>query len=886
MLGAGGMGQVFRARDAKLGREVAVKVLPEDFSRDKERLARFEREARLLASLNHPNIATLYGVDESDGKPFLVMELIEGETLAARIARGPIPVEEVIRLSIQIAEGLEAAHEKGVIHRDLKPANVKVTRESKVKLLDFGLARTDAVERREAPQDLSHSPTMTRSGTALGVILGTAAYMSPEQARGTPVDKRSDIWAFGVLLFEMLTGTQLFRGETVSDTLAAVLKSEPGWNLLPGETPARVRTLLQRCITRDPHERLRDIGEARVALSAVGGAEPQAGSPSALKAALIAAALGLAAGAAAVWSVGMGRKTAAEVRTVSRFSVSLPSDAPFWLDQFNNSNLSISRDGHQMVYGAGKRIGPEARQLYLRRLDDLAIRALPETDDAFSQFFSPDGTWIAFFSADGMLKKVSLAGGRPVVLARDLSNTDWMMGSWSDDGRIVFDSYDAGLRIVPAAGGSVTTLTTPSGEWHLDPQVLPESDAVLYTVQAVSNVRVEAISLDGKNRKTILENASHARYLASGDLLFMRDGGLMVAPFERDRVEITGPAGSVPLEVAVDHPNQSAPVPQMAISLDGTLVYVPGSAESQRTSTLVWVDRRGSVEEQGTVPFGVPHFNLSPDGARIAVTGRDAGRACVDLYDLPRKTSTRFLERDVDYPSGAIFSVDGRRMFYGRWDTERSELWWQPVDGSGGPERVLSVPGLWLAPWSVSPDGRFLTFNVADMSSSTDVWVADLEARVEPRARPFVATTDVEFSAVFAPDGRSIAYTANESGQWNIYVRRFPEGDRKLRVSVDGGLYPQWSRDGRELFYQSPDGSQLMTVSVHNNSGLSFGEPRVLFEGPYLRSLDGGLSYAVSPDASRFLMVRKSNIHPLRSTELVVVQNWFEELKRLVPTSK
>jgi serine/threonine-protein kinase len=813
------------------------------------------------------------------------MELVPGETLAERIARGPLRVEECLGIFRQIAEALEAAHEKGIIHRDLKPANIIVSSDGRVKVLDFGLAKSVEVDGQLS--DLSKSPTRTREGTEHGIILGTAAYMSPEQARGTPVDKRSDIWAFGVVLFEMLTGKQLFRGETASDTLAAVLKTEPNWNLLPTETPVRVRELLRRCLTRDPHERLRDIGEARVALSAVGGAGPQAGAAhSVSKAVLIAAALGVAAGAAALWRIGLGHNTAVEARTVSRFSLSLPSDAPFWLDQFNNSNLSISRDGHRVVYGAGKRIGPDGRQIYLRRLDDLNIRALPETDDACSQFFSPDGTWIAYFSVDGMLKKVSLAGGRPVILARDLSNTDWMMGSWSDDGRIVFDSYDAGLRVVPAAGGSVTTLSTPSGEWHLDPQVLPESDEVLYTVQAVSKIRIESISLDGKNRKTILENASHARYLASGHLLFMRDGGLMVVPFDRNRVEITGPARSVPLEVTVDHPNLSAPVPQMAIALDGTLVYVPGSAESQRTSTLVWVDRRGSVEEQGPVPFAVPHFNLSPDGERIAVTGRDAGKAYVDLYDLSRKTSTRFLERDVDYPTGAIFSVDGRRMFFGRWDTQRSELWWQPVDGSGGPERVLSVPGLWLSPWSVSPDGRFLTFNVSDVSSSTDVWVADLEATTEPRARPFVATPDIEFSAVFAPDGRAIAYSSNESGQWNIYIRRFPEGDRKVRVSVEGGLYPQWSRDGRELFYQSPDGSKLMTVSVQKNNGLSFDDPRVLFEGPYLRSLAEGLSYAVSPDASRFLMVRKPNVHPLRSFELVVVQNWFEEIKQLVPTNK
>ena len=514
------------------------------------------------------------------------------------------------------------------------------------------------------------------------------------------------------------------------------------------------------------------------------------------------------------------------------------------------------------------------------------MRALPETEGGFNPFFSPDGAWIAFFSADGMLKKLSLAGGRPLVLARDLPNSPWMLGSWSDDGRIAFDTINGGLRVVPVDGGTVTALTAASGEWHLDPQILPHSDVVLYLAQVLNRLRIEAISLGGKKRKTLLDNASHARYLASGHLLFMRDGGLMIAPFDKDRVEVTGPAISVPLEVGIDHPNQSAPVPQMAVALDGTLVYVPVAPGSLRSSTLVWVDRRGTVEEVATLPFASPLFCLSPDGARITVAGREAGSARIDLYDLSRKAATRLIEENIDWVTAPAFSPDGRRLLFGRWNTERSELLAQPVDGSAVAERILSLPGLWLAPSSVSPDGRFVAFEVVDMKSGGDVWIADLQAKQEPRAHPFLATGGSEFSATFSPDGRFIAYSSDETGDFNIYVRRFPEGDAKTRVSTEGGLGAQWSRDGTELFYQAAGGRKLMVVSVREEGGLSFGEPRVVFEGPYLTSIDAGPSYAVSPDARRFLMTRQPNVWPTRASELVVVQNWFEDVRRLTASAR
>ena len=435
--------------------------------------------------------------------------------------------------------------------------------------------------------------------------------------------------------------------------------------------------------------------------------------------------------------------------------------------------------------------------------------------------------------------------------------------------------------MIPATGGAVTTLTRLSTEWHEDPQVLPGSDVVVYHARAVSRVRIEAISLDGKRRKPILENASRPRYLASGHLLFMRDGGLMVAPFDKGRLEITGPVVPVPLEVAVDSPLAAAPVPQLAVSSEGTLVYVPFPAESLRSSTLVWVDRKGAVEDVGTLPFAHPFFALSPDHGRLAVSGRERGNARIDLYDLSRRASTRLVEREVDWPTGPVFSRDGRRLFVGNSEMERSELLSLPVDGGGKAERVLTVPGLILTPTSVSADGRFVAFYVFDKKSSGDVWIADLEGQEGQRARPFLVGPDHAYGATFSPSGRLLAYTSSESGENHVYVRRFPEGDAKTRVSIEAGQDPQWSQDGTELFYQSPDGKKLMAVPVRQDHGLSFGAPRVLFEGPYLASDDIGFTYAVSPDARRFLMTRQPSLAPLRASELVVVQNWVEDVRRL-----
>jgi serine/threonine-protein kinase len=884
------MGEVYRARDTRLGREVAIKVLPAEVAREPERLARFRREAQLLASLNHPHIAAVYGLEELDGKLLLFLELVEGQDLAQRLKRGAIPVWEGLEIAQQIAEALEEAHEHGIVHRDLKPANIKLSSAGKVKVLDFGLAKAYSRE-DPTPHDLSHTSTLTRAESEPGVILGTAAYMSPEQARGKPVDKRADIWAFGVVLYEMLTGRRLFRGDTTSDTLAAVLKTDPDWSLLPLETPLRIADLLRRCLTRDPRHRWRDMGDVRIELEAArSGAAVAAGSSRVRSTGytpLLAGALGLAAGAAITWSLARGVPSSVTTspRRVARFSIALPPSAPLFVDNAGGSALAISRDGAQVAYVTGKQAGRKLRHICSRRLDDLTVRNIPGTEGAFNPFFSPDGNWIAFFTGEGTLNKVALAGGRPITLARGLSNSYWELGVWNDDGRIVFDTTMEGLRMISAAGGPVTVLSRPAGEWQSDPQILPGTDVVLYLTLRASQPRIDALSLDGKIHKTLVDNASHPRYLASGHLLFVRDGGLMVAPFDKGQVDIKGAPVSIPLEVSVDHPNMVAPQPQLAVAADGTLVYAPAAPGSLRSSSLVWVDRRGAVEEAATLPLAVPVFALSPDGGRIAVAGREAGRARIDLFDLSRKTATRLVDQDVDLPTAPLFSPDGRRLFFGLWDTERSELWTQPADGSGPAMRMFTLPGVSLTPSSITPDGRFLAFTLFTRNTGQDVWIADLTAPEDKRARPFCATGDMEWGGSLSPDGRWLAYVAFEFGDPNVYVRRFPQGDGKTRVSIDGGTGPQWSRDGRSLFFQSADGSKLLESPVSaTDRGLIPGQPHVLFEGPYLVSYDPGPSYAVSADARRFLMTRQPNLVPLRATELVVVQNWFEEVRRLAPT--
>jgi Tol biopolymer transport system component len=891
LIGAGGMGDVYRARDTKLGREVAVKILPDSFARDPERLARFEREARVLASLNHPGIATLHGLENEAGTHFLVMELVPGETLAERFSQGRLSFAEALPLFRQIAEALEAAHGAGVVHRDLKPANIKVTPEGKIKVLDFGLAKGFAAE---APaSDLSHSPTLTRDATKAGVILGTASYMSPEQARGKTVDKRTDIWAFGCVLYEALAGKKAFDGESVADVLGGVVHKEPPWEALPPETPWRARDVLGRCLRKDPRERLHDIADARIELGESGPAEPQTPRSGvrgrfALGVSILIG-LGIGAGITALTA-----RPGAEPRElpVSRLAIPLPADAPFVVSSYPGRSLALSPDGTQIVYATAYSL-PDTR-FRLRRLDETEIHSIPGTENGKAPFFSPDGEWLAYFDmAEAALKKISVRGGRAVTLQRGFANAGWMFGTWCDDGRIVFDTWNGGLRVVGGDGGDPRVLTEPTDEWHLDPQPLPGPCRVLFYTYRAEGHSIEAISADGGRRTGILENASHGRFLASGHLLFVRDGGLHLAPFDADRLKVTGPAIPLPIEAVVDTISGSAPYPQLAVSRNGTLVYAPSDEKAGRESHLVAVTDDGQVEELGPLPFLDPLLALSPDGERLALAGRRAGLARIEALDLRRQATTRFVDLgNVDAPTSPVWTPDGKAILFARFGPVEGEIVRHALDGSVPDEVLLRLPGTVFCPWSISPDGRFLLFSRYVPETGGDLLLLELEpAPGTDSVKPFVATPGSDWGAAISPNGAWVAYVSDESGQDEILIEKFPERGQKTLVWTESSDPPVWSPDGRELYFtaRSTRGNgelDLMAARIELTPTLRVSAPRKLFSGPYLRGSDMGRAFGITPDGGRFLLVRNprgvfaSGPYGDSATQLLVVQNWFTELRR------
>jgi Tol biopolymer transport system component len=893
-IGEGGMGLVFKAKDFHLGREVALKVLPAGFTQDAERLARFEREAKLLASLNHPNIAQIYGLETSGRSPALVMELVEGPTLADRLAQGSLSIDESLSIARQIAEALEEAHEKGIVHRDLKPQNVKASIEGKVKVLDFGLAKAmepgGAASTGNAGADvarsptLMNSPTLTAAGTQLGVILGTAAYMSPEQAKGFAVDKRCDIWAFGVVLFEMLTGVSPFVGDSVPDTLARVLQRDIDFAVLPDATPPAIRGLLRRCLERNPKNRLHDIADARIVLDdQLAGKLAETASPVttpgrpsffARRSLLLAGvALLVALGAAAGW---FARRPASLAQApLSRLSIRLPPENPYKVQSIPGRSIAISRDGSLVAYVAAS---GDREQLVVRALGELLPRTVVTTDTVRQPFFSPDGKWICYFEGNE-LKKVSVEGGRPVTLVTELPNAAWVRGDWSDDGRIVFDTWNAGLRVVPADGGKVRILTQPEEEWDLGPEVIPGTTAVLFFSESEAGFQVEAIDLDGGDRRTVLENASQPVYLASGHLLFQRDGGLFVAPFDAQGAKVTGPAMPVALEPMVDDERAATPIPQLAVSSNGTLVYAPRQPSATAASELVWVDRQGRSEPLATVPYPLPTFDLSPDDGQLALAVRDGGRARLAIFDVARQTLTPLRDEQLDIPTAPVFSADGKEIFFARYGTHRGEILAQKIEG-GEPRRLGRFEGTWIAPYSISRDGRWLVGSLYDPKTQSDIWSLDLEASdPEHSARRFAVPAD-QVAPTLSPDGHWVAYESWEGGATEVYLQRFPGGESKVRVSSGGGRTPRWSLDGRELFYLDPAGAAVLAVAVRTDPKLELGAPRQLFGGAF--SLDSGTGpvFEISNDGRRFALLLRHG-DPKRSPELVVVQNWFSEVSKL-----
>jgi serine/threonine-protein kinase len=895
-LGAGGMGEVYRARDTTLRRDVAIKVLPQAFSEDAERLARFEREAQLLAQLHHPNVASIFGLEHSGAVRALVMELVEGQTLAERLESGPLPLDESLSIARQVAEGLEEAHEKGIVHRDLKPANVKLTPDGKVKVLDFGLAKAYAGDGAGASSDLSQSPTLAHTGTAAGLILGTAAYMSPEQARGKPVDKRADIWAFGVVLFEMLTGRQLFAGETVSDVLAGVLKSEVDLGALPKEAPPALRRLLRRCLERNPRNRLHDIADARIVLDELaggrsdGGAAAPAPDPPWRRALPWAVgALGIAVGIGTLAMRGSRPGTEPRELPVLRFAIPLPADAPLFVESYPGRSLALSPDGTQIVYATASSAADT--RLRLRRLDETEIRSLPGTENGRAPFFSPDGEWLAYFDwAESAIKKVSVRGGRAVTLARGFANAGWMLGTWCDDGRIVFDTWNVGLRVLSGEGGEPRVLTQPTDEWHLDPQPLPGPCRVLFYTHRTEGQAIEAIAADGGGRTRILDNASHGRFLASGHLLFVREGALHVAPFDAERLKVTGAALPVPIEAAPDWFNVSAPNPQLAVSRSGTLVYAPSDEKAGSGSPLVAVTHDGRVEELAALPFLYPTMALAPDGEALALTGRRAGVARIEALDLRRKATTDVAGLGaVDMPAQPVWTPDGKAILYTRYGPFEGEIVRHALDARVPDQVLLRLPGTWLCPWSISPDGRWLVISRYTPDAQADLLLLDLaKAPGAAAVRPLVATADEENGAAISPNGEWFAYSFNKGGGIEILVEKFPEGGQKTRVSSAAGP-PVWSPDGRDIYFSSTarGGGELdmMAARVELTPSLRVSEPRRLFSGPFMRGTDMGRAFGITRDGRRFLMVRTPPGVPVSSgtgsaRQLLVVQGWFAELRR------
>ncbi len=892
-IGAGGMGEVYRAQDTRLCRDVALKMLPEAFARDAGRMARLEREAKVLASLNHPNIASIYGLEVSNGARALVMELVEGPTFAERISQERIPLEEVLTLAKQIADGLEYAHERGIIHRDLKPSNVKLTPENQVKLLDFGLAK--ALEGETVEPESQNSPTLTAAATRTGVLLGTAAYMSPEQARGKRVDRRADIWAFGCMFYEMLTGRAAFTGETTSDILASVIRAEPDWSSLPGSVPPRIRELLRRCLQKEATQRLRDIGDARIiieeALSgSVASETVPAGAPTSSfrrRGVVWAwATAGLALGAVGAVVIASYVYPNLGERPVSRFAFefSAPDGQPAASEGFPLRDfpaVAISRDGTKIAYLGAR---GHTTQLYLRPLDRLEPQPLPGSANATSPFFSPDGQWVGFF-ADGKLKKASIHGGEATTLCDAPINRS---GTWGPDSTITFaPTLFGGLMRVSAGGGSPEILTAPDvGKEELSyrwPEILPGGKAILFVIASAQDIgsfsesKIAAIRLDTHEKKILPIVGTNPRYSPSGHLLFERDGRVFAVPFDPQRLEITGQAVPV-LDGVKTSPNSGAA--DFTVSDNGSLVYLPENAFSH-DGLIVWVDRKKQVKELAAPArhYGSPH--ISPDGERIAIA-IPSGSSGSDIwvYEIPHGTLTR-LTFD-EHSSAPIWSPDGKRIAFATTRPTGPAILVKPADGSGAEETLVTGESLILVPTSWSSDGKFLAYWAVGSATGRDIWIAPLTGERKPQS--FLQTKFNEMQARFSPDGRWIAYQSEESGRYEVYVQPFPGPGGKWQISTNGGTMPVWAQNGRELFYMSS--GNFMSVGVTTRPTFSASTPRIVADYPpfLMGPLSNGV-YDVSPDGQRFLFV-KANVENGPPDEVRVVLNWTEELRHLAPTSK
>jgi serine/threonine-protein kinase len=865
-LGAGGMGEVYRAHDAKLGRDVAIKILPDVFAADPERRGRFEREAKTLAALNHPHIAQIYGFEESSGIRALVMELVEGPTLADRIAQGPLSIDETVAIARQIADALEAAHDQGIVHRDLKPANIKVRGDGTVKVLDFGLAKALDPAGPASPAAMN-SPTLSVHATQLGVILGTAAYMAPEQARGRNADRRADIWAFGVVCFEMLTGNRAFGGEEISDTLASVLKDDPAWAALPPDLPASLRRLLRRCLEKDPRRRLSAIGDARLELDErdeIRGERPAARAAASRVPWIVAIVASLIAIVAVTMLVASALRSAESAAATGRYSLTLPGGQR--LAGLGQTAISLSPDGKRLAYIA-RGGGPD--QIYVREIDSFASRPLPGTEDAVNPFFSPDGEWIAFFTADA-LRTIAVGGGPATTLARveDYGRG----GTWGSDGNIVFaSSPNSGLSLVPSGRGPVQNLTKLDGSAretsHRHPHYLP-GGALLFTVGtggSWDDARIEVLKRGTNERTVLIQGGSDARYVSTGHLVFVRAATLIAIPVDLQKLRVTG--SQVSLVEGVLPAMHNTGQAQATFSDAGPLIYISGDARGlQRVP--VWVDRTGTERALAAPPSTYENPRLSPDGKRLAVS-IDAGNVQnIWIQDLFRGTLNKFTPEGAAYAL-SVWTPDGKRVIFQSPDS--LNLFWKNADGSGGEEALHPAKNRQI-PESASVDGRILTYTEIDPVTGRDIRWLSLDDR---RSTKFLQTAANESTSALSPDGHWIAYQSDRSGRDEIYVQPFPGPGSQELVSTEGGTAAIWSRNGNELFYRNAD--KMMAVAIATQPAFHVSKPELLFEKPYW-SRRFYPNYDVASDG-RFVMI-KENEQVAGANVMNVVLHWRDELKR------
>jgi eukaryotic-like serine/threonine-protein kinase len=888
-LGAGGMGEVYRARDPKLGRDVAVKVLPPSFGSDPERVRRFEREARILAALNHPHIAAIYGFEEANGVRGLVLELVEGPTLADRLVRGPLSVTEAVSLAKQICEALEAAHEKGIIHRDLKPANIKITAEGTVKVLDFGLAKAWAGEAAEI--DPSQVPTITATVAREGVIMGTPAYMSPEQARGLAVDKRTDIWAFGCVLFEMLSGQMTFSGKTVSDTIAAILEREPAWDRLPDATPPAVRRLLRRCLEKDTKRRWHDVGDLGIVLQDLfaAPAPEEAGRkpPAMTRRTAIGALFGAAAGAAATGVFSISRYRGAVQRNLTQFAIMAP-EAGVFVPSFNN-RVAISPDGARIAFNA---VVPGADAFYMRSLAELESKRVKEVPTGGVPFFSPDGRWVGFITAatgstsvkfTPTIQKMALSGGAPITLCPH----DAVAGlTWADDDTIYWvDQNPGGISGIPAAGGQpkeIFNVDFAKGErQHKYPCALPGGKAVLATVTTAEiatfdEARIVAFVPRTGQRKVVLEGGTQPRY-SSGYLLYARDGKILAVHFDPDRLEVQGQPFTVLEGVQM---SRNTGVANFDVSASGDLAYIPGICDGGARS-LVWVDRSGKPEPVPLAAKSYLHPRLSPDDRRLAIEVEGPSHDLY-VYDFDRGVLANITTDGVSH--WPVWSPDGRELGYRSGPMGHFTLWHVPADRSQKPQRVQAT-GVAQSAESWSPDGRTIVYTAAAAGVPPSIMVAPLDS--SSRAELVSQEKAPEGSPKFSPDGRWLAYCSNESGKPQVYVQAFPGPGPKIQISNDGGTDPVWKKTGGELYYRN--GDSMMAVAVSTASGFTAGRPQELWKGHYSHGMSSSCgppgatssNYDVTADGKRFLMIKDDDQDRAISREIVVALGWSDELSRL-----